>query len=55
MLDASLIVLSIVIALLLRAEPLRRLRPMTGPLLITAAAATSHLLAGTLDADPTLL
>ncbi len=54
MLDISLVALTIVIALLLRTEPLRRLRPMTFPLLITAVAALGHLLANVLHADPTL-
>lgn len=54
MLDISLVALTVVIALLLRMESLRRLRPMTFPLLITAAAALGHLLADVLQADPSL-
>jgi small-conductance mechanosensitive channel len=50
--DLILVLLTLVIALLLRAPPLRRLRPLTTPLLLTAAAALGHFLAGALEADP---
>ncbi len=52
MLDLSLVLVTVLVALLLRTEPLRRLRPLTAPLLLTAAAALAHFLAGLLDADP---
>ena len=52
MLDLSLVLATVLIALLLRTEPLRRLRPLTAPLLLTAAAALVHFLAGILGTDP---
>lgn len=55
MLDISLVVFTVLIALLLRIEPLRRLRPLTTPLLLTAAAALAHLLSTTFGSDPSLL
>jgi len=53
MLDVSLVLFTTLVALLLRTEPLRRLRPLTAPLVLTAAAALAHFLSGALDADPT--
>ncbi len=54
MLDLSLVVFTVLIALLLRVEPLRRLRPLTAPLLLTAVAALAHFLSNTFSADPSL-
>ncbi len=51
MLDLGLVLFTLLIALVLRTEPLQRLRPLTAPLLLTAAAALVHFLVGTLDAD----
>jgi hypothetical protein len=51
MLDISLAVLAVLIALTLRSEPLRRLRPLTAPLLIAAIAAVAHFLAESLDVE----
>jgi small-conductance mechanosensitive channel len=45
MLDIILAVLALVIAAALRAEPLRRLRPLTFPLILTAASAIAHAVA----------
>ncbi len=45
---------ALIIALVLRAEPLRRLRPLTLPLVLTAAAALAHLVAANLGADENL-
>lgn len=55
MLDIGLVLFTLVVALLLRTEPLRRLRPLTAPLLLTAAAALAHLLSTTFGSDPSLL
>ncbi len=54
MLDISLVLFTVLIALLVRIEPLRRLRPLTAPLLLTAAAAFAHFLSSTLTTDPSL-
>lgn len=54
MFDAGLILLTLVVTLALRAEALNRLRPLTGPLLITAAASFFHLVTDTFDVDPAL-
>jgi small-conductance mechanosensitive channel/CRP-like cAMP-binding protein len=54
MLDITLVLVTVLIALLLRSESLRRLRPLTAPLLLTAAAALGHLLSTQLGADPSL-
>lgn len=54
MLDIALAVATLAVALVLRAEPLRRLRPMTVPLLFTSAAAVARFLAEALDADPAI-
>ena len=55
MLDATLLFVTLIVALALRAEPLRRLRGLTAPLFLTAAAALAHLLAGQFAADPLLI
>jgi len=55
MLDAILVFVTLIVALALRAEPLRRLRGLTAPLFLTAAAALAHLLAGQFAADPLLI
>ena len=52
MLDIGLVVFTVIVALLLRTDPLRRLKPLTTPLLVTAAAALAHFLAGAFDSDP---
>lgn len=54
MLDISLVLFTVLIALLVRIEPLRRLRPLTAPLMLTAAAAFAHFLSSTLTTDPSL-
>jgi small-conductance mechanosensitive channel len=51
MLDIAVAFAAVVIALILRAEPLRRLRPLTMPLVLTAVAALAHLIARTFGAD----
>jgi small-conductance mechanosensitive channel/CRP-like cAMP-binding protein len=51
MLDISVAFVAIFIALILRAEPLRRLRSLTLPLILTALAALAHLVAQTLLFD----
>ena len=51
MLDIAVSLIAIVVALILRAEPLRRLRPLTLPLILTALAALAHLIAQTLGVD----
>jgi len=51
MLDIAVTFAAIVIALILRAEPLRRLRSLTMPLILIALAAFSHLIAQTLGVD----
>ncbi len=55
MLDAILIVVTVVVAIVLRAEPLKRLRALTLPLFLTAAAALAHLLASQFAADQVLI
>jgi len=55
MLDAILVFVTLIAGLALRAEPLRRLRGLTAPLFLTAAAALAHLLAGQFAADPLLI
>jgi small-conductance mechanosensitive channel/CRP-like cAMP-binding protein len=52
MLDISIVIACLLIALLLRLEPLRRLRPLTTPLLMVSAAALAHFVADALDLDP---
>jgi len=54
MLDIGLVLSTLVVALLLRLEPLRRLRPLTAPLLLVSAAALARLVAGALDLDPAI-
>ena len=54
MLDIILVFFTIIVALILRAEPLRRLRPLTLPLLLTAAAALAHVISQTLVGDEDL-
>ncbi len=54
MLDVTLVVFTLIVALVLRAEPLRRLRPLTLPLVLTAAAALAHLVANSLGVDEAL-
>ncbi len=51
MLDIALVLFALLVALVLRADPLRRLRPLTLPLVLTAAAGLAHLLADTLAVD----
>jgi small-conductance mechanosensitive channel len=51
MLDIAVAFVAILIALVLRAEPLRRLRSLTLPLILTAVAALGHLVAQTLGVD----
>jgi small-conductance mechanosensitive channel len=51
MLDIAVGSVAIVVALIVRAEPLRRLRPLTLPLVLTAVAALADLTAHTLGAD----
>lgn len=51
MLDIAVALLAIVVALILRAEPLRRLRPLTMPLVLSAVAAFAHFIAQTFGAD----
>ena len=51
MLDIAVTCFAIVIALILRAEPLRRLRSLTLPLIVTALAALAHLVAQTVGVD----
>jgi len=50
--DLILVFATVVIVLLLRTAALRRLRPLTTPLLLVAAAALAHILTQTLEADP---
>lgn len=54
MLDIILVFSALIIALVLRAEPLRRLRPLTLPLVLTGVAALAHLVAANLGADEAL-
>ena len=54
MLDVFLVFFALIVALSLRAEPLRRLRPLTLPLVLTAGAALAHLVADNLGADESL-
>ena len=51
MLDIAVSFSAIVIALILRAEPLRRLRSLNLPLIFTALAALAHLVAQTVGVD----
>ncbi len=51
MLDAFIVVFTVILALAVRANPLRRLRPLTLPLVMTAAAALAHLIADTVAGD----
>jgi small-conductance mechanosensitive channel len=53
-LDVALVLFAVIVALVLRTEPMRRLRPLTMPLLLTAAAALAHILSTTFAADPTI-
>jgi len=52
MLDIGLVLSTLVVSLLLRLEPLRRLRPLTAPLLFVSAAALARFVTGALDLDP---
>ena len=54
MLDIILVFFSIIVALILRSEPLRRLRPLTLPLILTAAAALAHVITQSLVRDEVL-
>jgi small-conductance mechanosensitive channel len=54
MLDIILVFFTIIVALTLRAEPLRRLRPLTLPLVMTAVAALAHVIAQSLVGDEVL-
>jgi len=51
MLDVILVFSALIIALVLRAEPLRRLRTLTLPLVLTAVAGLAHLVATNLGVD----
>ena len=53
MLDLGFVLAGLLIAMLLRLEPSRRLRPLTAPLLLVSAAAAAQFVATTLDLDPT--
>ena len=55
MLDIGLVLSTLVVAFLLRLEPLRRLRPLTAPLLFVSAAALARFVTGALDLDPAIL
>jgi small-conductance mechanosensitive channel len=55
MLDVILVFLALIVALVLRAEPLRRLRTLTLPLVLTAVAALAHLVANSLSIDEGLI
>jgi small-conductance mechanosensitive channel len=55
MLDVILFFFTITVALILRAEPLRRLRPLTLPLILTAASALAHGVAQSLFGDEDLI
>jgi small-conductance mechanosensitive channel/CRP-like cAMP-binding protein len=52
--DVILVVFTVILALVLRAEPLRRLRTLTLPLLLTAVAALAHLVVNSLGVDEAL-
>jgi len=52
MLDIGLVLSTLVVAFLLRLEPLRRLRPLTAPLLLVSAAAAAQFVTTILDLDP---
>jgi small-conductance mechanosensitive channel len=54
MLDIALVLVTLILAAVLRAEPLRRLRPLTLPLVLTAFAALAHLLTAPLAPDDPL-
>ncbi|MEJ2581504.1 MAG: mechanosensitive ion channel family protein [Acidobacteriota bacterium] len=51
MLEIALTLAALAIALILRAEPLRRLRPLTLPLILVALAAFAHFIAKSLGVD----
>ena len=51
MLDLILVVITLLIALALRAEPLRRMRALTLPLVLTAIAALAHFVAAAVPFD----
>ena len=55
MLDITLILFTLLVALVVRSEPLRRLRPLTLPLVLTAAAALCDLVANTLAFDDAVI
>ena len=55
MLDAIIVAFTLILALGLRASSLQRLRPLTLPLVLTAAAALAHLLAEKVAGDPDLI
>ncbi|MCU0305149.1 MAG: mechanosensitive ion channel family protein [Thermoanaerobaculales bacterium] len=52
MLDLALVFFTLLVALAVRIPALHRLRDLTNPLLLTAAAAFGHLLATGLEVDP---
>lgn len=54
MLDLSLVLSALLIVVLLQMVSLKGLRPLTAPLLLTAAAALAHFLVRTLDGDANL-
>jgi len=54
MLDIGLVLSTLLVALLLRLEPLRRLRSLTAPLLFVSAAALAQFVTGALDLDPAI-
>lgn len=51
MLDIGLVLSTLVVSFLLRLEPLRRLRPLTAPLLLVSAAAGAQFVASALGFD----
>jgi len=52
MLNIGFVAVTLFVALLLRMEPLKRLRPLTAPLLLTALAILADSLVGILGLDP---
>lgn len=54
MLDIGLVLSTLLVAFLLRLEPLRRLRALTAPLLIVSAAALARFVTDALDLDPAI-
>jgi small-conductance mechanosensitive channel/CRP-like cAMP-binding protein len=55
MLDLALVASCLLLALALRTEPLRRMRPLTLPLVLTALAALAHLLVTRVRLDDSVL